>query len=254
MVRGLDRFKEYFAGFEGNYVLIGGAASYLVEEENRLLPRATKDLDIILVVEALTSSFVKRFWQFIRDAGYRHHQKGTGNTEFYRFYQPSDINYPAQIELLSRKPDLIELPEDIVIGPIPVGENLSSLSAIMLNYEYYHFTIANSIIVDGIHIANNIALIPLKAKAYINLTQAREDGQSINSADITKHKNDVIRLGLTLDPEICVSLPDSIHQDMVTFFEIVRDKLPQDDFMVRIGARGTHINTVVETIKMVFQV
>lgn len=73
MVRGLDRFKEYFAGFEGNYVLIGGAASYLVEEENRLLPRATKDLDIILVVEALTSSFVKRFWQFIRDAGYRPH-------------------------------------------------------------------------------------------------------------------------------------------------------------------------------------
>ena len=124
----------------------------------------------------------------------------------------------------------------------------------MLNDEYYHFTIANSIIVDGIHIANNIALIPLKAKAYINLTQAREDGQSINSADITKHKNDVIRLGLTLDPEIRVSLPDSIHQDMVTFFEIVRDKLPQDDFMVRIGARGTHINTVVETIKMVFQV
>lgn len=254
MVRGLDRFKEYFAGFEGNYVLIGGADSYLVEEENRLLPRATKDLDIILVVEALTSSFVKRFWQFIRDAGYRHHQKGTGNTEFYRFYQPSDINYPAQIELLSRKPDLIELPEDIVIGPIPVGEELSSLSAIMLNDEYYHFTIANSITLDGIHIANNVALIPLKAKAYINLRQARVDGLSINRGDITKHKNDVIRLGLTLDPEIRVSLPDSIHQDMVTFFEIVRDKLPQDDFMVRIGARGTHINTVVETIKMVFQV
>ncbi len=56
MVRGLDKFKEYFAGFDGNYVLIGGAASNLLEEENRLVPRATKDLDIILVVEALTST------------------------------------------------------------------------------------------------------------------------------------------------------------------------------------------------------
>ena len=254
MVRGLDKFKAYFTEFEGSYVLIGGAASHLLEEDNRLVPRATKDLDIILVVEALTSSFVKRFWQFVRDAGYEHRQKGTGDAEFYRFYQPSDTSYPAQIELLSRKPDLIELPEDIIIGPIPVGEELSSLSAIMLNDEYYHFTIANSITLDGIHIANNVALIPLKAKAYINLRQARVDGVSINNGDITKHKNDIIRLGLTLDPEIRVSLPDSIHQDMVTFFEIVRDKLPNNDFMDRIGARGTHINTVVETIKMVFQV
>ena len=146
MVRGLDKFKEYFAGFDGNYVLIGGAASNLLEEENRLVPRATKDLDIILVVEALTSSFVKRFWQFVRDAGYVHRQKGTDRSELYRFYQPTDANYPAQLELLSRKPDLIELPKDIVIGSIPVGEELSSLSAIMLNDEYYHFTIANSII------------------------------------------------------------------------------------------------------------
>ena len=37
MVRGLDKFKEYFARFDGNYVLIGGAASNLLEEENRHL-------------------------------------------------------------------------------------------------------------------------------------------------------------------------------------------------------------------------
>lgn len=254
MVRGLDKFKEYFAGFDDNYVLIGGAASNLLEEENRLVPRATKDLDIILVVEALTSSFVKRFWQFVRDAGYMHRQKGTDKAEFYRFYQPADASYPAQVELLSRKPDLIELPEDIVIGPIPVGEELSSLSAIMLNDEYYHFTIANSITLDGVHIANNVALIPLKAKAYINLRQAKADEQFINSGDITKHKNDVIRLGLTLAPETRLSLPDAICEDLIHFFDVVKDDLPQDDFTNRIGAGGTNVNTVVETIKTVFQI
>lgn len=254
MVRGLDKFKEYFAGFDGNYVLIGGAASNLLEEENRLVPRATKDLDIILVVEALTSSFVKRFWQFVRDAGYVHRQKGTDRSEFYRFYQPTDANYPAQLELLSRKPDLIELPKDIVIGPIPVGEELSSLSAIMLNDEYYHFTIANSIMLSDVHIANNVALIPLKAKAYINLRQARADGQTINSGDITKHKNDVIRLGLTLDPETHVSLPTSIREDMADFFSLVQDDLPHDDFIGRIGAAGTDVNTIVKTIKTVFDI
>lgn len=252
MVRGLDKFKEYFAGFDGNYVLIGGAASNLLEEENRLVPRATKDLDIILVVEALTRSFVFRFWQFVRDAGYEHRQRGTDKAEFYRFYQPADASYPAQIELLSRKPDLIELPEDIVIGPIPVEEKLSSLSAIMLNDEYYHFTIANSLTLDGVHIANNVALISLKAKAYVNLRQAKADGQFINSGDITKHKNDVIRLGLTLNPEARLSLPDAIYEDMVRFFDVVREDLPQNDFTRRIGAGGTDVNTVMETIKSVF--
>lgn len=96
MVRGLDRFKEFFAGFDGNYVLIGGAASNLLEEANRLVPRATKDLDIILVVEALSAPFVTRFWQFIREAGYVHKQKGTEKAEFYRFYQPADSSYPAR--------------------------------------------------------------------------------------------------------------------------------------------------------------
>ena len=253
MVRGLDRFKEFFAGFDGNYVLIGGAASNLLEEANRLVPRATKDLDIILVIEALSAPFVTRFWQFIREAGYVHKQKGTEKAEFYRFYQPADSSYPAQIELLSRKPNLIDLPEDIVIGPIPVGEGLSSLSAIMLNDEYYHFTIQNSFTMDGVHIAGNVALIPLKAKAYINLRQAKAGGQFINSGDITKHKNDVIRLGLTLTPDITVSLPEDIRADMSQFFELVRDDLPHDDFLARAGAPGITVDTVLGVIRRAFR-
>ena len=45
MVIGIDKFSEYFQGYEGSYVLIGGAASNLIEESNLLVPRATKDLD-----------------------------------------------------------------------------------------------------------------------------------------------------------------------------------------------------------------
>ena len=33
MVRGLDTFKEFFRGYEDNYILIGGTASTLVMEE-----------------------------------------------------------------------------------------------------------------------------------------------------------------------------------------------------------------------------
>lgn len=235
MVVGIEKFSEYFSGYEGSYVLIGGAASNLIEESNLLVPRATKDLDLILVVEALTDSFVSRFWQFIREAGYVHKQRGTEKTEFYRFCQPKNASFPFQIELLSRKPDIISLPDDIVIGPIPTGEELSSLSAIMLDDDYYYFTIEHSDIVHNVHIAKSEALICLKAKAYLNLRASKEAGQFVNSGDITKHKNDVIRLGTTLFPDVTYQLPESIRKDLTAFFYKVVDDLPHDDFLTRAG-------------------
>ena len=51
MVTGIERWKEYFNDYKDKYVLIGGAASNLLEEELDMNPRATKDLDLVLVVE-----------------------------------------------------------------------------------------------------------------------------------------------------------------------------------------------------------
>ena len=51
MVTGIERWKEYFNDYKDQYVLIGGAACNLLEEELDMNPRATKDLDLVLVVE-----------------------------------------------------------------------------------------------------------------------------------------------------------------------------------------------------------
>lgn len=37
------------------------------------------------------------------------------------------------IELFSRKPDVLDLPNDAVLTPLPLDEELSSLSAILLD-------------------------------------------------------------------------------------------------------------------------
>lgn len=39
-------------------------------------PRATKDLDLVLVVEALTPDFGLRLWDFIKAANYGHRSQG----------------------------------------------------------------------------------------------------------------------------------------------------------------------------------
>lgn len=48
MVRGLDVFRDWFADYSDQYVLIGGTAASLAMEAASLGFRPTKDLDIVL--------------------------------------------------------------------------------------------------------------------------------------------------------------------------------------------------------------
>ena len=65
---GLNVFKEYFKEYAEQYVLIGGAACDIIFEEQDTASRTTKDLDMVLVAEALTPEFGRRFWQFVQDS------------------------------------------------------------------------------------------------------------------------------------------------------------------------------------------
>lgn len=65
MVAGVDRFRAHFSGHEHQYVLIGDAACELIMEEVGLDFRATKDLDIVLIVEALDPAFSETFMAFV---------------------------------------------------------------------------------------------------------------------------------------------------------------------------------------------
>jgi hypothetical protein len=61
MIQGLNTFKEFFKGYEDRYTLIGGVACYLSMGDASLDFRATKDLDIVLCAEALSTSFNSSF-------------------------------------------------------------------------------------------------------------------------------------------------------------------------------------------------
>ena len=58
MVKGLDCFRDHFNAYNDRYVLIGGAACSLAMDNAGLAFRATRDLDIVLCVEALDTSCV----------------------------------------------------------------------------------------------------------------------------------------------------------------------------------------------------
>ena len=75
MVVGLDIFKKYFEQYPDNYIIIGGTACDIIIGEAGFTPRATKDIDIILIAEALSTEFVQQFWKFIKDGDYGDREK-----------------------------------------------------------------------------------------------------------------------------------------------------------------------------------
>ncbi len=194
MVKGLALFKEHFRSYADRYVLIGGTACELAMEEVGLPFRATKDLDIVLCLEVLDRSFVEAFWEFVREGKYIVQQKSTGRQQFYRFKKPATEGYPFMLELFSRVPDMLRLANDSHLTPIPTEEEVASLSAILLDNNYYRFLHGGKKDSDGLSFVGPEHLIPLKARAWLDLTRRKEQGDAIDSKDIKKHKNDVFRL------------------------------------------------------------
>lgn len=103
------------------------------------------------------------------------------------------------IELLSRHPDILGKPKGLTIEPLPTREETSSLSAIIMDDDFYHFTIQHSKLTNGIRHADSAALIALKSRAYLNLLRDKANGKHVNSKDIKKHRSDVLKNGVIME-------------------------------------------------------
>lgn len=253
MVVGLDKFAAHFADYRDRYILIGGAATWLVLDEAGIDPRATKDLDIVLCLEVLDPEFGAAFWRFIKDGGYELQEKSEGVKIFYRFQRPSQPDYPAMLELFSRKPDVPILGDDSQLTPIPVGGDVSSLSAILLDENYYDFLHQHKREIDGVSIVGEECLIPLKARAWLDLTKRKAGGESVDSKNIRKHRADVLRLYQILPPELRIELPESIQNDLNEFLQAIEPELsPQ--LLKQLDIKGVSVAEVLQTLKTVYRV
>ena len=251
MVKGIDQFRSHFEGFNDRYVLIGGAACYLAMEEAGLDFRVTKDLDIVLCVEALDAEFVDTFWDFVKKGKYQNRQKSTGKKLFYRFSEPEDETFPWMLELFSRSPDALTLQDDAHLTPITVDEEALSLSAILLDDTYYSFIHESKSESGGLIIVPPESLVPLKAKAWLNLTRRRDAGEKVAEKDIKKHKNDVFRLFQVIEPDKRVVLTDAIKADMQRFLEAVMADPPQT--LKPFGLGNTKFDEIIEMLRTIYE-
>lgn len=220
MVKGLDIFRRHFDGRAHQFVLIGGTAATLAMEGAGLEFRATKDLDIVLHIEAVEPDFGRTFWEFLERGGYQIREASeTGRPVLYRFHKPTDPAFPFMLELFCRAPDGIRLSPSSRLTPISFDESTASLSAILLDEPYYRFIVAGRRELDGLPWIGEDRLIPLKARAWLDLSERKARGEEVDSKSIRKHANDVIRLSRLLSPESRIPASGTVVEDLSRFLK-----------------------------------
>ncbi len=211
--------------------------------------RATKNLDMVLIIEALDFSYGETFWQFIEDGGYEHREKKTGENQFYRFSDPKDTSFSKMIELFSKLPNEFEIGFDRGLTPIYIDESIVSLSAILLNDDYYDLLLIGKRTVDGYSLIEIETVILFKMKAWLDMQERKEAGEDIDTKNIKKHKNDVFRLLANVSPTSKIELSVGIQNDVILFIEQIKEDKPD---LKNLGIRGTSFDEMREILGDIF--
>lgn len=251
MVNGFDSFREKFRGYEDCYTIIGGTACDILMSEAGLDFRATKDIDMILLIEERFAEFAAVFWEYIKAGGYKCGWRNSDLPHFYRFTEPQVLGYPVMIELFSRRPDFQMDHSEIHLTPLPVSDEISSLSAIMLDDNYYRLMLKGRRTVDGVSVLGAEYLILFKMKAWLDLRQKKSEGFHINERDLIKHKNDVFRLFPLVEPSARITISLSVETDMRKFVQA----MPQETVdLARLGLRGMTLEEILSMLEGMFVV
>lgn len=251
MVIGFDRFREAFQDFAENYIVIGGSACDWLFTSRNAQFRATKDIDLVVVAERMSPAFAAMIWEFVRAGGYSAYERKDGKKCFYRFLNPTAADYPFMLEFFAREPIGFPFDKKTVIVPIPVDDDdVSSLSGILMDENYYSFIRSHRIEVEGVSILPAEALLLLKARAWFDLSMRKARGEFVKDKDVRKHRTDILRLQAQIVEGTVVELAEPIKIEMRDFITAY-ESLPLDP--KTIGVPGS-FDDAVDRIKRVFGV
>ena len=143
----------------------------------------------------------------------------------------------------------IELKYSHNLTPLSFEEEISSLSAILLNDDYYEFMKTGIRVVDGLSILDATHLIPFKIKAWLDLKKEKLDGKHVDTKNIKKHKNDVFRLSELLNSSLKIQVPFSIYEDIQNFLMEMQN---EDVDLIHLNLRGKTKDQILRELKSIY--
>ena len=153
------------------------------------------------------------------------------------------------VELFSKLPNEFDLAFDTGLTPIHIDESIVSLSAILLNADYYDLLAKGKRIVNGFSIIDLETVILFKIKAWLDMKERKEAGESVDTNNIRKHKNDVFRLLANVSPTSRIESSRDIQNDVMQFIEQIKEDIPD---LKNLGIRGTSLDEMLEILGDIF--
>ena len=254
MVRGMERFLGFFADWKSSFVVIGGCACSQWCEDNAIHFRSTQDIDMVLLLEAKAAGFFSRFWEYIRSGQYVLKRRPEDNsTILFRFERPgAGLDFPKKIELLTGISNLA-IPNDIRIVHLNVEDERYSLSAILLQKDYYNLVSTGCTETsNGMPTVSPDVLALLKAKACLNLLEEKQAGRFVSEHDLRKHRNDVFQLAYLFRRRYDGELTQLIKDDMSKFLQLYSESNAEwGEIQAHLKAFGMEVRAPSELLGLI---
>ena len=209
---GLNHFEEYFKDFRESYVVVGGFATLmLLEKQLEGHGKVTQDIDLVLLTTA-SAEMAQKIKAYVTEGEYTIQKGQKDNFSYYRFVNPKVENFAKEIELFAVNDHALVLDEGQRIIPIDPEEGLYSLSAIMLDNEYFEMIKNNIDNSNRVPCTNTLATIMLKISAFYDLKSRSDDKWK-------KHRRDILKLVLLLTGEEYLELKGRMVEDVELFMK-----------------------------------
>lgn len=243
---GLNHFQDYCKDLDDHYVVVGGFATLmLLDSELENHGKATFDIDLVLLTTN-SMEMTQRIKEYVKEGEYKIQISSKEQYQYYRFIEPQKNNFAKEIELFASNENSLELEDGQRVIPIDAGVGLYSLSAIMLDLEYFEMIKNN---VEKKHRApctNVQATIMLKMSAFYDLKK-RDDSKW------KKHRRDILKLALLLTGEEKIQLVGRMEQDFDTFMEHLENDIDKKILKSIVDKLPVEKEQVIEILQKVFQ-
>lgn len=157
------------------------------------------------------------------------------------------------IEIFARNEQKIDLIEDQYIIPVQ-NDEVARISAILLDDEYFEIIKMNlATTKSSATVVNILGNICLKARAHRELSERKEKGEKIDSKDIVKHRNDILRMAPGLKGNEKIDLGETPKADLEKAMGHLRT-MDAKQFKDMMGTNfpGVKHKDLIEMIEQVF--
>ena len=81
----------------------------------------------------------------------------------------------------------------------------------------------------------------------------RDEGHSVQDVDITKHKNDIIKLASILDPQTRVEVPLIIKTDLLSYIDHLKTESPDiSQILKQQGMGNIRLEQIIQQLNNTF--